>query len=368
MVSLKITRSILLGLAICWLPSVANSLVQSSDDMIEIESDDIQLRWLNRNTMQIIWADQGKEDQGEDQDSSSTTDQTPAENPVESEIADEDDNKEDMLNIADSDADIQTDEEEEIINGELMFLTPSINFPLEEDKEACRFRGKLENHPQARAGIVGCITDPITFVNINIGGKFYVLSLDKEGKTWKKIRNPALDTIHKVRGKRSPYYRAPPPPTSDILVPNEPKPNLLASRSGPPPSAITLPYTLGNILKNHFSSIEQLSIAAYDKSLKNFFGSDSRARRYVKDVYALAEPFLEGESNLDTEVHMKFGPIKYVNENVDADGLCAGARGPSRQVRNVMESQIGNLVPMVIIAEDTGECDGTGYTTGCAYV
>ena len=88
--------------------------------------------------------------------------------------------------------------------------------------------------------------------------------------------------------------------------------------------------------------------SAYDKSLRNFFRSDSRAKRYVKDVYALAEPFLEGESNLGTEVHMKLGPIKYVDENVNADGLCAGARGPSRQVRNVMESQRGNLVPMVI--------------------
>ena len=114
--------------------------------------------------------------------------------------------------------------------------------------------------------------------------------------------------------------------------------------------------------------IEHLIFSAYDKSLRNFFRSDSRAKRYVKDVYALAEPFLEGESNLGTEVHMKLGPIKYVDENVDADGLCAGARGPSRQVRNLMESQRGNLVPMVIIAEDTGECDGTGYTTGCAYV
>ena len=251
---LKISLPILFGLAICLLPTLANGLVQSSNDNIEIESDDIQLRWLNKNTMQIIWTDRGKVDQGEDQDSPASTDQTPINNPETASPATQSSKTEgtDIEDIADNDDNNEdhSNDEEEITNGELMFLTPSINFPLEEDEEVCRFRGKLENHPLARAAVVGCITDEITFVNINIGGQFYVLNLDKDGKTWKKIPNPALDTIHKVRGKRSPYYRAPPPPTSDMLVPNEPKPNLLASRSGPPPSAITLPYTLGNIYRS----------------------------------------------------------------------------------------------------------------------
>ena len=44
--------------------AVANGLVQSSDDTIEIESDDIQLRWLDKSTMQIIWTDkEGMEDE-----------------------------------------------------------------------------------------------------------------------------------------------------------------------------------------------------------------------------------------------------------------------------------------------------------------
>ena len=141
------------------------------------------------------------------------------------------------------------DVEDKVINGELLFLTPSVRFNEEKEIETpvCRFRGKLENHPLARASVVGCETDEFTFVNINIGGRFYILNVDnKDGKTWKKIRNPSLDTVVKVRGKRSPYYRAPPPDgVTDFVETNEPRPNLLASRTGPPPTAVTLPYTLG---------------------------------------------------------------------------------------------------------------------------
>ena len=106
--------------------------------------------------------------------------------------------------------------------------------------------------------------------------------------------------------------------------------------------------------------------SAYDKSLKRYFGSDSRAKKYVADVAALAEPFLEGESNLGTEVHMKFGDIQFVNENVNANGLCTGRGAPSRRVKNVIDKQAGNLTPMVIITEDKVDCPG-GDTTGCAY-
>ena len=118
------------------------------------------------------------------------------------------------------------------------------------------------------------------------------------------------------------------------------------------------------IIKNH--SIRNLIKfnSAYDKRLKRYFGSDSRAKKYVADVSTLAEPFLEGESNLGTEVHMKFGDIQFVDENVDADGMCNGP--PSRGVKNVIAKQVGNLTPMVIITEDKLDCPG-GATTGCAY-
>ena len=72
---------------------------------------------------------------------------------------------------------------------------------------------------------------------------------------------------------------------------------------------------------------------------------------------------MEGESNLGTEVHLKFGDIKYVDENVDSDGMC-GSR--SSQVQNVINSQDGNLTPMVIIAEDKVVCPGSA-SVGCAY-
>ena len=124
------------------------------------------------------------------------------------------------------------DVEEKVINGELMFLTPSVKFKFENESTVCRFRGKLENHPLARVSVVGCEREEISFVNINIGGRFYVLNLNnKDGRTWKKIRNPSLDTVVKIRGKRSPYYRAPPPSgVTDFVETNEPRPNLLASR------------------------------------------------------------------------------------------------------------------------------------------
>merc|ERR1712107_6833 len=73
------------------------------------------------------------------------------------------------------------------------------------NEKNCRFRGKLENHPRARASVVGCIGDDITFVNINLDGEFKVLRLTKDGKTWTKIPNPNIDTMVKVRGKRDTY-------------------------------------------------------------------------------------------------------------------------------------------------------------------
>ena len=106
--------------------------------------------------------------------------------------------------------------------------------------------------------------------------------------------------------------------------------------------------------------------SAYDKSLKRYFGSDSRAKKYVADVSTLAEPFLEGESNLGTEVHMKFGDIQFVDESVNADGLCNGRNEPSRGVKNVMKKQAGNVTPMVIITDDKVDC-GVGAMTGCAF-
>ena len=60
------------------------------------------------------------------------------------------------------------------------------------------------------------------------------------------------------------------------------------------------------------------------------------AKNYVKDVYVLAQPFLEDESNLGTEVHLKFGDIKYVDENVQADDMCG------RQGSNNMSDQESN--------------------------
>ena len=104
--------------------------------------------------------------------------------------------------------------------------------------------------------------------------------------------------------------------------------------------------------------------SAYDKSLKRYFGSDSRAKKYVADVSALAEPFLEGESNLGTEIHLKYGEIEYVDESVDADSMCGrGVR--SRGVNNVRAKQKGNLTPIVIIADDKVDCPGSAIT-GCA--
>merc|ERR1712137_1190425 len=302
----KRTLPILFGFVSLFSSTIANGHVQNSDDTIEIESDDIQLRWLDKSTMQIIWSGkEGMEDGSINEDSSDNGlfSQSSTKSPGES-----DDNSE----TASSDTTSQPSNMENDINGELMFLTPSVKFKFENKTTVCRFRGKLENHPLARASVVGCETEEFSFVNINIGGRFYVLNLNnKDGRTWKKIRNPSLDTVVKVRGKRSPYYRAPPPSgVRDFVERNEPRPNLLASREGPPPKAITLPYTL-----------------AYDKRLKRYFGSDSRAKKYVADVSTLAEPFLEGESNLGTEVHMKFGDIQFVDEKVDCTGRVSAFTG-----------------------------------------
>merc|ERR1712137_1204586 len=344
----KRTLPILFGFVSLFSLTIANGdHVQNSDDAIEIESDDIQLRWLDKSTMQIIWSGkEGMEDGSINEDSSDNGlfSQSSTKSPGES-----DDNSE----TASSDTTSQPSNMENDINGELMFLTPSVKFKFENKTTVCRFRGKLENHPLARASVVGCETEEFSFVNINIGGRFYVLNLNnKDGRTWKKIRNPSLDTVVKVRGKRSPYYRAPPPSgVTDFLESNEPRPNLLASHEGPPPKAFTLPYTL-----------------AYDKSLKRYFGSDSRAKKYVADVSTLAEPFLEGESNLGTEVHMKFGEIEFVDESVDADSMCNESGGRWRGVKNVKNKQEGNLTPIVIIADDKVDCrGGASAISGCAY-
>merc|ERR1712137_1111777 len=51
--------------------TIANGHVQNSDDTIGIESDDIQLRWLDKSTMQIIWSGkEGMEDGSINEDSS----------------------------------------------------------------------------------------------------------------------------------------------------------------------------------------------------------------------------------------------------------------------------------------------------------
>ena len=85
----------------------------------------------------------------------------------------------------------------------------------------------------------------------------------------------------------------------------------------------------------------------------------------MKDAYVLAEPFLEDESNLGTEVHLKFGDIKYVDENVQADDMCGRQ---SSAVKRVINSQKGNLIPLVIFAEDKVDCtSGWSITSGCAF-
>ena len=259
----KRTLPILFGIVSLFSAAIANGHVQNSDDTIEIESDDIQLRWLDKSTMQIIWTGKkGMEDGGGNEDSSNnglfsqsstkspgeSADKSPVDNSetASSDTPSQSSNTENNMDN-NEDRSENSDVEEKVINGELLFLTPSVKFKFENESTVCRFRGKLENHPLARASVVGCETEEFSFVNINIGGRFYVLNLDnKDGRTWKKIRNPSLDTVVKVRGKRSPYYRAPPPSgVTDFLESNEPRPNLLASHEGPPPKAITLPYTLG---------------------------------------------------------------------------------------------------------------------------
>merc|ERR1712137_996004 len=177
----KRTLPILFGFVSLFSSTIANGHVQNSDDTIEIESDDIQLRWLDKSTMQIIWSGkEGMEDGSINEDSSDNGlfSQSSTKSPGES-----DDNSE----TASSDTTSQPSNMENDINGELMFLTPSVKFKFENKTTVCRFRGKLENHPLARASVVGCETEEFSFVNINIGGRFYVLNLNnKDGRTWKK--------------------------------------------------------------------------------------------------------------------------------------------------------------------------------------
>ena len=86
----------------------------------------------------------------------------------------------------------------------------------------------------------------------------------------------------------------------------------------------------------------------------------------MKDAYVLAEPFLEDESNLGTEVHLKFGDIKYVDENVKADDLCGRQ---SSAVKRVIKSQKGKQIPLVIFAEDKVDCtSGLSINSGCAHL
>merc|ERR1712137_1409101 len=67
----KRTLPILFGIVSLFSSTRANGHVQNSDDTIEIESDDIQLRWLDKSTMQIIWTGKkGMEDGGGNEDSS----------------------------------------------------------------------------------------------------------------------------------------------------------------------------------------------------------------------------------------------------------------------------------------------------------
>merc|ERR1712063_134524 len=67
----KRTLPILFGIVSLFSSTRANGHVQNSDDTIEIEADDIQLRWLDKSTMQIIWTGKkGMEDGGGNEDSS----------------------------------------------------------------------------------------------------------------------------------------------------------------------------------------------------------------------------------------------------------------------------------------------------------
>ena len=292
MVNKEIFRDRIIPILLCSAllpsPSLGHS-TRFSDDMIDIESD-IKLRWLNEWTMQILWPEDIVEDAEEDQGlnksnshqgSSATTvgpaldvvdeaddtvdmadtESTASDNKIEEDsshhgsssitvrptldVVDGAVDTEDMADTESTASDEEIEEDSSDDTHDLMFLTPSISFPLEENEKNCRFRGKLENHPRARASVVGCMGDDITFVNINLDGEFKVLRLTKDGKTWTKIPNPNIDTMVKVRGKRDTYFR---PGFVDFLETTEEAPTVLASREGPPPKAITLPYTLGNIL------------------------------------------------------------------------------------------------------------------------
>merc|ERR550532_2278557 len=181
----KRTLPILFGFVSLFSLTIANGgHAQNSDDTIEIESDDIQLRWLDKSTMQIIWTGkEGMEDGRGNEDSSFKSSES-ADN-SETASSDTPSQPSNMENIMDSPGDrTETDDVEEVINGELLFLTPSVKFKFENESTVCRFRGKLENHPLARASVVGCETEEFSFVNINIGGRFYVLNLNnKDGRT-----------------------------------------------------------------------------------------------------------------------------------------------------------------------------------------
>merc|ERR1712137_549208 len=211
----KRTLPILFGIVSLFSSTRANGHVQNSDDTIEIESDDIQLRWLDKSTMQIIWTGKkGMEDGGGNEDSSNnglfsqsstkslgeSADKSPVDN---SETASSDttassSNTENNMDNNDNRSET-ADVEEKVINGELMFLTPSVKFKFENESTVCRFRGKLENHPLARASVVGCETEEFSFVNINIGGRFYVLNLNNKEENSKSQSGYGCESSRKEK-------------------------------------------------------------------------------------------------------------------------------------------------------------------------
>merc|ERR1719410_3122144 len=136
----KRTLPILFGFLSLFSSAIANGHVQNSDDTIEIESDDIQLRWLDKSTMQIIWTGkEGMEDGRGNEDSTanrlfsqSSTESSESADNSETASSDTPSQSSNMENIMDSPEDrTETDDAEEVINGELLFLTPSVKFKFE---------------------------------------------------------------------------------------------------------------------------------------------------------------------------------------------------------------------------------------------
>ena len=184
---------------------------------------------MNELTMQILWPRDSAQDTVEDQVFNNTSHQESS-----STVGTDLDFVIDFLDITVDTKDMGDTGSSDNTH-DLMLLTPSMSFTPEVNEKICRFKGKLENHPRATAAVVGCMGDDVTFVNINLNGEFKILWLTKDGKTWTKIPN----------GKRDTYFR---PGFVDFLEITEEAPTVMASRVGPPPKAITLPYTLGNIL------------------------------------------------------------------------------------------------------------------------